>query len=362
MALQFNPYPIGPWEERQRREQGPSFQDSVMDPINQGLGTLVDNQRIQLAQKRQAMMDEYLQQEQARKQQEHNYQFGIPIDPNVSVGVPTGTGQSSFMPGNVPRGSMGPNRPQPVGQGSSLIEQFNQYRASNYPKDQARPEFMQAMGAKEREMVFERDNPKPASIFMSPYQTASIDLKTQEVEMKRREAEAKRREADAASQQAQKDQAEKARTISQKIDDALNMVGATTAGFGGSLMGKVPGSGATDLQGVLDTIKANLGFDQLMTLKSGSKNGSSGLGALSENEMRLLTSLVESLDRSQSPQQLAQNLTNLKNKYSEFQNALGYNGTCGGAGGKIRVRNRQTGQTGSISEKFFDPNKYERVQ
>lgn len=32
-----------------------------------------------------------------------------------------------------------------------------------------------------------------------------------------------------------------------------------------------------------------------------------------------------------------------------------------GAPSKIRVRNRSTGQTGTISEKFFDPNKYERL-
>lgn len=353
MALQFNPYPVGPWELRQQREQRPDFNQTVSQPILQGLGLLQKNQEMEMAQKRQAMLDDYLRQENARKTQQHAYEFGTPIDPNTMVGMPTG---------NAARSTMMPAGMGQVATQSPLIEEFNKYRAANYPKDQARPEFMQAMGQDERKMVFERDNPKPASIFMSPYQSASIDLKTQEVEMKRREAEAKRREADAASQQAQKDQAEKARTISQKIDDALNMVGATTAGFGGSLMGKVPGSGATDLQGVLDTIKANLGFDQLMTLKSGSKNGSSGLGALSENEMRLLTSLVESLDRSQSPQQLAQNLTNLKNKYSEFQRALGYSGQGGGASGKIRVRNRQTGQTGSISEKFFDPNKYERVQ
>lgn len=29
---------------------------------------------------------------------------------------------------------------------------------------------------------------------------------------------------------------------------------------------------------------------------------------------------------------------------------------------KVRVRNKQTGQTGTVSMKFFDPNKYERVQ
>lgn len=354
--LQFQPY--GEIYQGVRMEQ--DQRRGGLDRINQTLQG-ISGDAMQIAQQRrdaqrQAMLDKYLQQDYERKAQQHAYEFGTPIDPNITSVSPfdqnMSVGRSSFMPGGQGR----------VAAASPLIEQFNQYRASNYPKDQARPEFMQAMGAKEREMVFERDNPKPPSIFMSDYQRATLGLKEDEVNLKKQEAERKRQEAEAAAQQVQKDQAEKARTISQKIDDALNMVGATTAGFGGSLMGKVPGSGATDLQGVLDTIKANLGFDQLLTLKSGSKNGSSGLGALSENEMRLLTSLSQSLDRSQSPQQLVENLTALKNKYSGFQNALGYNGQGGGSGGKIRVRNRKTGQTGSISEKFFDPNKYERVQ
>lgn len=331
---------------------------------SQGLNSIGDTIESIATRKRQDALQRFLmqqkQEEMGMKRREHAYDYGSPIDPNAMVGTPTGQmAKSSFMPGGQGQ----------VGAGSSLIEQFNQWRAGGMPKDGARAEFMPALGKDERKEFYDIANPKPASIFMSPYQTATIGLKTEEVEMKRREAEAKRREAEAAAQQADKDQAEKARTISQKIDEALELVGPMTAGFGGSIMGKVSGSEAVDLQGVLDTIKANLGFDQLLELKQGSKNGSSGLGALSENEMKLLTSLSQSLDRNQGDKRLEKNLIDLKNKYSGFQNALGFNGNgqngsaapSGQPAGKIRVRNKSTGQTGSISEKFFDPNKYERV-
>jgi len=127
-------------------------------------------------------------------------------------------------------------------------------------------------------------------------------------------------------QNAEQEQQSKAQTVSTLIDEALGKVGYNTSGFGGKVMGKFAGTEATNLQGTLDALKANLGFDQLMAMKSSSKNGSSGLGALSENEMKLLTSLSGSLDQNLSPDQLRSNLTAIKQKYGSFQNALGYAG------------------------------------
>lgn len=178
-------------------------------------------------------------------------------------------------------------------------------------------------------------------------------------------ADDKKKAADLARQNAENEQRAKAQTVSRLLDEAISKVGYSTAGLGGRGMSHIAGSEATNLRGTLDALKANLGFDQLMNMKSSSKNGSSGLGALSEQEMKLLTSLSGSLDPNQSPEQLKSNLMAIKQKYGSFQNALGYDGQQQGqqqSTGKIRVRNRATGQTGSISEQYFDPAKYERVQ
>lgn len=326
MTLQFNPYPLGPWEQKQQREAPPDPQQTIFNPINQGLNSLVQLQQNRAAQQRQAMIDDYLAKKEMRDQAQFNSDYGTPIDPNAMVGMPTG---------NAARSTMMPAGMGQVATSSPLIEEFNKWRAGGMKPADARPDYMPALGKDERKQFYENANPKPPSIFMNPYQQASIDLKNQEIDLKRKEADNKRLEAEKMTQKAEMEQAEKARTISDKIDQALKMVGYGTAGFGGSVMGKVPGSDATNLQGTLDTIKANLGFDQLMAMRAGSKNGASGLGALSENEMRLLTSLSQSLDRSQSPEQLVKNLTELKNKYSGFQGALGFqtsrqNGQGGG--------------------------------
>lgn len=164
MALQFNPYPLEPWMQRQQREQRPDFNQTVSQPILQGLGLLQKNQEMNLASKRQAMLDDYLKQENERKAQQHAYDYGTPIDPQAMA--PTGQmGMSSFMPGarTLPPGVEGPRMPGSSPVASPLIEQFNQWRASNFPKEGARPEFMGALGKEERKSIFERDNPKPTN-------------------------------------------------------------------------------------------------------------------------------------------------------------------------------------------------------
>lgn len=61
-----------------------------------------------------------------------------------------------------------------------------------------------------------------------------------------------------------------------------------------------------DLENNLNTIKANLTFDKLNELKSASPTGSSGLGALSNQEGILLASTVAALSVDMSPQELEQ--------------------------------------------------------
>lgn len=106
-----------------------------------------------------------------------------------------------------------------------------------------------------------------------------------------------------------------------KVDQALKNVSGWSTGWGGATFGKLPGSQAKDLQGSVDTIKANLGFSTLAEMKRASPTGGA-LGAISESEMRLLTSARESLDTAQSQEQLVQNLNAVKKHYSNWKNAV----------------------------------------
>ena len=106
-----------------------------------------------------------------------------------------------------------------------------------------------------------------------------------------------------------------------KVDQALKNVTGWSTGWGAALVGRLPGSQAKDLQGDLDTIKANLGFSTLAEMKRASPTGGA-LGAISESEMRLLTSARESLDREQSRPQLVRNLKAVKKHYENWKNAV----------------------------------------
>ncbi len=151
MALQFNPYPLGPWEERQRREQRPDFNQTVSQPILQGLGLMGQIQQNNQQQQRQAMLDKYLQSKEQRDQQQFAYDYGTPIDPNITTAGPSmEMGRSSFMPGGQGQ----------VGNPSPLIDQFNRWRAGGMKQETAQPEYMDALGKDQMKLFQDRSVPK----------------------------------------------------------------------------------------------------------------------------------------------------------------------------------------------------------
>ena len=78
---------------------------------------------------------------------------------------------------------------------------------------------------------------------------------------------------------------------------------------------------AKDLQKNIDTIKANIGLDELTRMKEVSKTGASGLGNLTGKELDALQASLGNLDRAQSPAQLRANLLAVKDHYTK---AMGY--------------------------------------
>lgn len=136
-----------------------------------------------------------------------------------------------------------------------------------------------------------------------------------------------------------------------KVDQALSKVGLLTTGIGGSIMGKIPGTEATNLENDIDTIKAILGFSQLTEMRKASPTGGA-LGQVSDRELKLLTSARASLDQKQSAEQLRERLNEIKTHYQNWLNTMNgilptetsNNQNVPGAGKPIVQRNKKTGQ------------------
>lgn len=175
MPLQFDPSPyLQVWQQRQQREAEDAQRPQMANQqILQGLQLMADNRRQQqlldLQKQTLAGQNEQRLFERGQTELENQYKYGTPIDPNVSVGMSGGQGQSSLFG----------NKPMNVGTGSSLIEQFNKFRAGGMKPAEARPEFMAALGQDERKQFYENANPKEMS-------EADMELKLARAEYLRR--------------------------------------------------------------------------------------------------------------------------------------------------------------------------------
>jgi hypothetical protein len=89
-----------------------------------------------------------------------------------------------------------------------------------------------------------------------------------------------------------------------------SMVSGWTAGAGSVLAG-IPGSPAKDLQAAIETIKANIGFDELQTMRDNSPTGGA-LGQVAVQELEALRSTLSSLDQAQSPEQVVASLKRIQ--------------------------------------------------
>ena len=107
-----------------------------------------------------------------------------------------------------------------------------------------------------------------------------------------------------------------ANNVLSAVKDAKNLVGINTTGPG-SLLSKVPGTDARDLQAKLDTVKANLGFDRLQQMREMSPTGGA-LGAVAVQELIALQSTVASLDQAQSGKELKRSLEKIEGHYNKW--------------------------------------------
>jgi len=105
----------------------------------------------------------------------------------------------------------------------------------------------------------------------------------------------------------------KTKRVTTAIDKALDQAGIFTAGVGGAVLRGIPGSPARDLQATLDTILANLGFQELQDMRDSSKTGGA-VGQLAVRELELMQALKANLEQEQSVEQLKANLNIAKSE------------------------------------------------
>ena len=116
----------------------------------------------------------------------------------------------------------------------------------------------------------------------------------------------------------------RAAIVSKKVDQALEKIGAFgifTTGATGKALGYVPGTKAYDLETILDTIKANVGFKELQAMRESSPTGGA-LGQIAVRELDFLQAAVASLDRGQSPAELKKNLAEVKQHFENWKGVM----------------------------------------
>ena len=86
------------------------------------------------------------------------------------------------------------------------------------------------------------------------------------------------------------------------------------AGFGAERLAQFGGTNAADAAALAETIGANIGFDRLQAMREASPTGGA-LGNVTERELQALRSVLGSIELSQSPEQLLQNLNRLEEIY-----------------------------------------------
>lgn len=107
------------------------------------------------------------------------------------------------------------------------------------------------------------------------------------------------------------------RFISSKVDEALGQIGIMETGFTGAALAKIPGTDAYNLNKTIDTIKANVGFEQLNAMRQSSPTGGA-LGQVALKELDFLQAALGSLEVGQGRAQLERNLKGIKTHYDNW--------------------------------------------
>ena len=104
------------------------------------------------------------------------------------------------------------------------------------------------------------------------------------------------------------------------IDDVLPKINNWTAGPGGAVLSRFPGTDARDVSAELQTVTGNIAFNALQQMRNASKTGGA-LGSVAQEELRLLQSVEGSLRQDQSPANLRAQLEKVRASMERFKAA-----------------------------------------
>lgn len=113
----------------------------------------------------------------------------------------------------------------------------------------------------------------------------------------------------------------KADIVTAKIEEALSKTGFWTTGIPGTVLGMIPSTGAYNLDRTIDTIKANIGFQELQAMREASPTGGA-LGQVAVKELDFLQASIASLEKGQDPEVLKANLEAVRTHFQNWKNAV----------------------------------------
>lgn len=111
-----------------------------------------------------------------------------------------------------------------------------------------------------------------------------------------------------------------ARAKAALLDPKTGQYSDTVAGLAGGATAWIPGTPARDFSAILDTIRANVGFDKLAEMRANSPTGGA-LGNVAQKENEMLQAVLGSIDQGQSPQQLYANLDRIERELTGAREA-----------------------------------------
>jgi hypothetical protein len=153
----------------------------------------------------------------------------------------------------------------------------------------------------------------------------------------------------------QRQQVTAADIVGEDINRALALSeGGWTTGVAGQVLSGVGGTAAHNLDNLVTTIKANVGFDKLQQMRASSPTGGA-LGPVSDTENRLLQSVMGALEQSQSQDQFQYNLKRLHNVTQDIVHGPGQGAArhdLSGSGPKQGAASQQGPRFGDIEDGF----------
>lgn len=106
------------------------------------------------------------------------------------------------------------------------------------------------------------------------------------------------------------------------VDTLISRIGPSTVGLGASVQFNAPNSPARDFGSVLEQLRSQIMLGTLAKMKALSKNGSSGLGAVSNREGKILEQVLGSMDQFVGQTQFKENMTKIRDSLNRWNEAI----------------------------------------